>query len=130
MDRRQTIQRSLVLNSVVKLHNHPTAQEVYDYVHEVYPSIGKATVYRNLNLLADEGKLKRITAINGPVHFDSTLFEHSHIECKLCNRVIDVDFPISEELYGSIESCTGYTCIDRSVVLSGICPECLKTKDL
>ncbi len=130
VDRRQTKQRSLVLDSVIKLHNHPTAQEVYDYVHGVYPGIGKATVYRNLNLLADEGKLKRVEAISGPVHFDSTLCEHSHLECKICKKVIDVEFPISEELYENIESTTGFTCIDRSLVINGICPTCLNTKDL
>ena len=54
MEKRNTIQKELVLNAVTKMHRHVTADEVYDYIKKDYPSIGKGTVYRNLSILADE----------------------------------------------------------------------------
>ncbi|MGD1822323.1 MAG: Fur family transcriptional regulator [Pleomorphochaeta sp.] len=126
VERRQTIQRGLVLNAVIDLYNHPTAQEVYDYIHSSHPTVGKATVYRNLNLLVDEGKLKKIFAIDGPDHYDSTVKEHQHIECRICKKVYDVTLPINQESVISIENETGFSMIDKNIIITGICPDCLK----
>ena len=51
---RNTIQRQLVLSAVRQLQNHPTADEVYQEVQKNCPTISRATVYRNLKLLAEE----------------------------------------------------------------------------
>ena len=58
MEKRNTIQKELVLNAVTKMHRHVTADEVYDDIKKDYPSIGKGTVYRNLSILADENKIR------------------------------------------------------------------------
>ena len=64
MARRNTIQRALVLEAVKTLHCHATADEVYEEIIKEHPTISKATVYRNLNLLSEMGE----------------------ITCKLCNQ--------------------------------------------
>lgn len=56
MERRNTIQKELVLRAVMKMRRHVTAEEVYDCIKDDYPTIGKGTVYRNLSILADEKK--------------------------------------------------------------------------
>ena len=55
--RRNTIQKDLVRNAVYEMRRHVTANEVYEFVKEVYPTIGKGTVYRNLDILVEEGAL-------------------------------------------------------------------------
>lgn len=125
MDRRQTIQRTLILDTVRDLLDHPTSQEVFEKVHKIYPSIGKATVYRNLNLLADEKMLLRIVGVEGPVHFDSTLTNHCHVECRICNKVFDIDFTLKSEVFKDIEKASGFIGIDHNLVFSGICPDCI-----
>ena len=37
------------------LHNHPTSADVYEVVRERHPNISRATVYRNLGVLASRG---------------------------------------------------------------------------
>ncbi len=125
IERRQTIQRGLVLDAVRKLRNHPTAQEVYDHIHITHPSVGKATVYRNLNLLVDEGQIKRIYAFDGPDHYDWKVPTHQHIECRKCKKIYDVDFPICSELISNVEKETGFSNIDKNIIITGICPGCL-----
>ena len=49
--RRNTIQKDLVRNAVYEMKRHVTANEVYEFIKEAYPSIGKGTVYRNLVIL-------------------------------------------------------------------------------
>jgi Fe2+ or Zn2+ uptake regulation protein len=126
VERRQTIQRGLVLDAVKVLYNHPTAQEVYDFIHETHPSVGKATVYRNLNLLVEEGQLRRVFAIDGPDHYDCTTHKHQHIECRICKKIVDVKLPIDLESIVNVEKETGFSNIDENIIITGICPECLK----
>ena len=45
--RRNTIQKDLVRNTVYEMRRHVTANEVYEFIKEAYPTIGKGTVYRN-----------------------------------------------------------------------------------
>ena len=48
MERRNTIQKDLVLKTVQELKRHLTADEVYEFIKKEHPTIGRGTVYRNL----------------------------------------------------------------------------------
>ena len=52
--RRNTIQKDLVRNTVYEMRRHVTANEVYEFIKEAYPTIGKGTVYRNLDKILME----------------------------------------------------------------------------
>ena len=55
MKNRNTIQRTLVLETVRKLRCHATADQIYEEITKEHPTISKATVYRNLSLLSEIG---------------------------------------------------------------------------
>ena len=115
MERRNTIQKQLVLEAVARLHNHPTAEQVYAKVVKEHPTISKATVYRNLASLSEDGRLRHLPMPAGADRFDHRLDEHAHIECMACGRLDDVEFsagaPGSElaSLDAFAEQATGYT---------------------
>ena len=92
MERRNTIQKQLVLEAVARLHNHPTAEQVYAKVVKEHPTISKATVYRNLASLSEDGRLRHLPMPAGADRFDHRLDEHAHIECMACGRLDDVEF--------------------------------------
>ena len=54
---RYSMQREIVLENVLSRKDHPTAEMIYEDVRETIPNISLGTVYRNLNLLSDEGKI-------------------------------------------------------------------------
>ena len=60
MERRNTIQKALILRAVCELKRHLTADEVYEFVKKDHPSIGKGTVYRNLAILTEEGAIRKV----------------------------------------------------------------------
>ena len=70
--RRNTIQKDLVRNAVYEMKRHVTANEVYEFIKESYPTIGKGTVYRNLDILVEEGALRKVEVPDGPNRFDFT----------------------------------------------------------
>jgi Fe2+ or Zn2+ uptake regulation protein len=124
MARRNTIQKQLVLNTVKKLNNHPTADEVYNHIVESYPGISKATIYRNLNNLAEEGQLLKLTMPGAADKYDATLGRHYHAICKYCEKIMDIalDEPINIDFdQKSMKELQ----IDEYVILfKGVCPEC------
>ena len=122
--KRNTVQRTLVLETVRSLHNHPTAEEIYDNVLEMCPNISRGTVYRNLNGLADDGEILRVQVANAPDRYDFTVYPHAHFRCKYCGSVYDFRLPessIPEELN------EGFNVEDYQLVFCGSCPDCKKT---
>jgi len=124
MDRRHTIQKELVLNAVMKMRRHVTAEEVYDYIKTDYPAIGKGTVYRNLGILADEKKIRRVEIPGGADCFDFTLEKHYHIRCIKCGKVFDVDMDEIKEMDSFIHDRHGMKFLDFDIVFKGICKDC------
>lgn len=123
---RNTVQKKLILDSVTNLQNHPTAEEVYECVHVDYPSISKATVYRNLKQLSEQGTLKRIESADLADHYDHQCHDHYHIQCTQCNRVYDVEMEYLDELNSMIKNTNGFKISRHDIIFKGICPECRK----
>ena len=124
MERRNTIQKQLVLQAVAELANHPTADEVYSLVVKDHPTVCKATVYRNLASLSDDGRLRHIKMPSGADRFDHQTFGHNHIECILCGRLEDAPLEDQTALNAQAAAATGYRCVEHEIVFRGICPAC------
>lgn len=129
MERRNTIQKELVLNAVIKMHRHVTAEEVYEYIKSDYPSIGKGTVYRNLGILSDENKIRKVEISGGADCFDFTLKKHYHVRCVVCGEVSDVDMDEIKTMDSFIHDKHGMKFLDYDISFKGICNECQKKQE-
>jgi Fur family peroxide stress response transcriptional regulator len=119
-------QRELVEQAVKASYNHPTAAEVYETLRSRIPNISLGTVYRNLSILSDNGRLLRLPMPDTGDRFDGNLAEHSHVVCETCGKVVDVDITLSEEARERIKGSTGVTVSHGGIVISGLCDECAK----
>lgn len=90
------------------------------------PSLSLATVYRNLNQLAENGIIRRIDGLDGSVHFDHNLCKHYHFICTKCNKVYDVVYDIAPDLADKVLAETGLFVESFDISLKGICPNCKK----
>ncbi len=124
MATRNTVQKSIVLQALNELANHPTADAVYDRVHASHPSISKATVYRVLNKMSDEDQVLRVRINNGADHFDHQVFPHYHVRCIECGRVDDVIIPLLSEVEEQAAEASLYLITGCSLQFDGICPAC------
>ena len=124
MEKRNTIQKQLVLQAVAELAKHPTAEEVYAFIVREHPTISKATVYRNLTSLSEDGKLRHIKMPGGADRFDHQIFGHHHIECTECGCVADVPLDDAAALDARAARQTGYTGVSHDIVFRGVCPNC------
>ena len=118
------IQKDLVKNAVYEMKRHVTANEVYEFVKEFCPTIGKGTVYRNLDILVEEGDLRKVEVPDGPNRFDLTLKNHYHVRCVNCGEISDVDMDEIPDLMKKIHDTHGIEFLDYDISFKGICPKC------
>lgn len=128
MQNRNSAQRSLILNIMEGNKSHPTADEIYEEARKVDSHISRGTVYRNLNLLVENGFLLRIPVPGAADHYDSTLETHYHFFCKGCGKVFDVPGFKTAEIVAAEKKLSrlGYRSVTHSIVFEGLCPECSK----
>ena len=125
MKERNTVQKEIIYSALCRMANHPTADEVYNSVHESHPTISRATVFRVLNKMAENGSIMKVNITNGADHFDHQVFNHYHAHCKMCGDVCDVELAplvILEEGNFKADNCfniTGY-----SLQFDGLCKNC------
>ena len=121
---RYSYQRQRILEAVQSSTDHPTAVMVYDALKASLPKLSLGTVYRNLNQLADLGRIRKIPLPDGSCRFDGTLHPHSHIVCDICGAVTDVVLPNLPELADSVAAQTGYRLDSYQVIMHGLCQAC------
>lgn len=124
MIRRNTFQRSVVLDAVRELKCHATADEIYENVKRSCPTISRATVYRNLQHLCELGEIRRREIPGSPDRYDHLTTAHYHVRCLVCGRVSDVEMAYLTDLQQAITDAHGYVIREHDIVFIGICPAC------
>lgn len=124
MIRRNTAQKTLVKQAVFDIHDHVCAEEIYEHIRKSHPQIGKGTVYRNLNILSEEGEIRRVEIPNGPDYFDFTLKNHYHLRCVDCGKVFDVDMDEVSGLINQVHDTKGMKILDYDILFKGVCNKC------
>ena len=87
---RKTKQREVILEELMKLRAHPSADELYERVKKRLPRISLGTVYRNLEMLSREGIIHRLETAGSQKRFDGETGDHQHIRCVRCGRIDDL----------------------------------------
>ncbi len=93
-----TNQRFFIYKSLLSSHLHPTADQLFEQLARQHPALGRDTVYRTLNALADLGLARRLTLPGGAAHFDGDLSPHQHFLCESCGAIYDLPWPALETL--------------------------------
>ena len=124
---RNTIQRTLTLEAVRSLKNHPTVDEIYEEIASKAPHIGKGTVYRNLKQLVENGDVSSIEIPGSASHFDHICKKHYHAHCTKCGKVFDVEMPYIPNLKEQIKDSHGFEVEGYDLVFKGLCPNCKET---
>ena len=70
---------------------HVTAEGIFNEVRETGNNISLATVYNNLNLLAERGLLKEISVDSSSSFFDTNTLKHHHFFIESSRELKDID---------------------------------------
>ncbi len=122
---RNTPQRQIILEELASVTSHPTASELHQMVQSRLPHIGLGTVYRNLEIMAEMGMIRKLELGGHQKRFDANTSNHAHIRCSVCGRLDDFEEePLDAALLAAVARDSSYQILGHNVEFSGICPEC------
>lgn len=103
---------------------HPSAEDLYRHLKPYNPRLSLATVYRNLNQLADIGEIKKIEGLSGQVHYDHNICEHFHIICVKCGKIMDLPKDAAENLSDVLNKQKEFEILGYDIIAKGLCSDC------
>lgn len=122
--RRKTKQRSIILEQLRKTKAHPSADLLFKMVRRKIPSISFGTVYRNLNLLRDQGQILELFCGKYSCRYDGNLKNHYHLFCIKCENIFDIDEPLLRNLDYRISQKSGFRIKHHRLDFYGYCKVC------
>jgi Fur family peroxide stress response transcriptional regulator len=119
-------QRERILELLKSTGSHPTADWLYDRLKDEFPALSMGTVYRNLNILMEQGAVRRIEFGSTFARFEANVDPHYHFVCESCGAVIDLPLPIDETLNDRVNEATPYAATHHRIEFYGTCDRCRK----
>lgn len=121
-----TVQRLAVYVYLAGTTSHPSADRVYEVIHQEYPTISRTSVYRILETFVQHGLIMKLVHPGSNARYDGNPIRHHHLICTECESIFDIEnegeTPDIEtdppQFVGDFEI-NGY-----SIIFTGICSKC------
>ncbi len=126
---RMTPSRRAILSVLEVSCDHPTAEDICRLVRERLPRTSLATVYRNLEQLAQGGAIRVIEDGRNQRHYDAVLTPHYHVRCSKCGQVVDAPIDAQDALEREAAEASGYEITGHQLSFTGTCTECAGARD-
>lgn len=126
LKRNKSKKREAIYDALARVTCHPTAEMLYESLKDDYPELSLGTVYRNLTVLEEEGRVISVSHEGGHAHYDARTEPHAHFICRNCQSVLDLDLSDkTTKLYKCIEDNCGFKVESHSLCFTGLCENCL-----
>ncbi|GAB2859819.1 Fur family transcriptional regulator [Streptomyces deserti] len=123
---RSTRQRRAVLDTLGRCGEFVSAQELHALLTDSGSTVGLTTVYRTLRELDRAGLVDVVRDEGGErLYLRRPTEEHRHyLICRCCGRSRPVDSEAVEEWAARLAETTGFTELEHTLELSGVCGRC------
>lgn len=125
--KRYSKQRELIYQCLKHTNEHPTAEMIYQKLKPENAGLSLGTVYRNLNLLAQQGYVVRIPLVVD--RYDAVTAPHGHLECRRCGGLFDLQGDAAQVVQLFSDANRGIQLDSCSVVFQGICQACSNSEN-
>lgn len=110
---------------ITEQEGHFTAAELVTAARAARPGVGRATVFRTLELLEGIGAIERLDLPNGEhAYVGCEPAHHHHVVCSRCGRTTEIDDAGLRSVVRDVARQTGFRVDDHRLELFGICPDC------
>jgi Fe2+ or Zn2+ uptake regulation protein len=122
--KRATRQLEAVYEALQYDPTHPFADDIYRRVRKRLPRISLATVYRNLQRLVEDGKIRTILLGERSARFDPEISDHDHFVCETCGRIIDLFLERDRQVDLTPLAQAGFIVTSSNLTVYGRCQVC------
>jgi len=119
---KSTHQRLAILDCIDSF-GHIDIDAIYEHIVPKYPSMSKATLYRNINDLISFHILEEVKLPNQKQQYEIKKVPHIHLLCTHCGCVEDV-FVDTKEFIEMVKEKSGFTISNSFIVMDGTCSTC------
>jgi len=84
------------------LNQHFTVDQIFEHISKKYPQAGRSTVYRNVEELVKEKRLKKIAGAGNKFVYEGKVKPHAHLICQKSKTITDI--PLSETILKQVPS--------------------------
>jgi len=122
---RGTRQASALAAALVSLPGFCSAQEIHAELRRRGETVGLTTVYRHLQVLSEQGAVDTIRDPSGETLYRQcgSSAHHHHLTCRVCGSSVEVEGRVVEQWAAKVAAEAGFTSVDHTVELFGLCPE-------
>jgi len=123
---KRSTKREQILGAFLEQEGHLSADDLFSLVRTTHPGIGRATVYRTLQWMVDQGLARKVDFGEGRSRFEPTFHHprHFHLICEQCHRSSEFLSADVETLMEEIASARNFTQKQAVVQILGVCEEC------
>ncbi len=121
-----TRQRDVIVDAFFAESGHLSVEELLARAKERDPTIGAATVYRTMKILADAGLASARHFEGGQTRYEAALdrHHHDHLICTSCGNIVEFENERIEALQESVAEEHGFTVTHHKLELYGRCKAC------
>lgn len=123
---RNTWQKQAIDEILDRNTDFQSAQQVHQSVADTGRSVSLATVYRVLQAQVEDGLVDILALDDGQTLFRkcATTGHHHHLVCRNCRATVEIDAPKIEHWADHVGEDFGYTDINHTLEIYGLCPRC------
>ncbi len=121
---RHSKQRARILEFLHRTKSHPTAIVIFEELLREFPTLSLGNVYRNLNILVEQGLIRELKMGSTYDRFDGIVAPHYHFICERCGEISDLDMPHDEALNDKVRALTGGEVNYHRLEFYGVCAKC------
>ncbi len=121
---RVTTSRRAILETLLGVAGHVTAEALTARVQAVQPDVHESTVYRFLDELERLGVVDHVHLGHGPAVYHLAADAHHHLVCDGCGAVEEVPDEVFADLRGRLQAEFGFALQPRHFAVTGHCRAC------
>ena len=126
MKYRNSKQRRRILEILKGTRSHPTADWVYKKLKEEIPGLSLGTIYRNLNVLQEQGHIEKLPFGSTFDRFEAKIKPHYHLICEKCGSVEDFYMSQYKDINKKAEKLGSFKIVRHRIDFFGLCKRCQK----
>ncbi len=119
-----TPQRLRIAEIIFGTHSHISADEILDRLEAENQPVGKATVYRTLDLLLEAGLIREHDFGEGFRRYEPTWIHHEHLVCTSCGKVIEFQSEDVDRIESEMAALHRFHPTHHKMEIYGKCQEC------
>lgn len=121
---RESHQRKAIVNLLKARKDHPSAAMIYEDLRFELPNLSLGTVYRNLEILEKQGRIRILNLAQKEARYDGQMVKHAHFICEHCGTIEDVEMKSDCcQMVNMLES-RNYRISKFNLDITGTCPKC------